>query len=117
MILKYVGLSVLSTLIPKIADEISDALSDAYDNVFGSEEVCTPVEPKKSRKRHDTTKITQHQASFIRNYHENFDGTGHEHAKHLNEEFGLNKSTSFYARIWSKNFDVNSLKEVGGARL
>ena len=104
MILKTLGLNVLSALLPQVIDSATNWATETYDSVFGADK----IEPKKrTRKKYDTTKITVDNAIYIRWYRANHNGTIEEHTAFLNKELGLNKST--YARIWHKDFDIDSL--------
>ena len=91
--LKFLGVTAATTILPKLFHKIGDSLSDTYDSVFNKkkeEVVQTTV-----RKKHDNTKFTRQMAMTIRHHHfVNDSGTGAEHTEELNKILGLNKSRS-----------------------
>ena len=107
MVLKYVGVSMLGSLLPRLLDKISDIASDLYDKVTEPD----VDEPKRqARKKVDTRRITTDQALYVKEYRDNNEGTWNEHTVHLNELFGLDKSNSYYFRVWKKPLNELKLK-------
>ena len=87
-------------------------ITDWFSSLFGSDDE-PEVKPTKTRKKPDNTFINTDQKRFIREAfeaHEAYNAslprpmrkTQNELRDELNEILGLNKSTSSYRRIWSK---------------
>ena len=106
MILKTLGLNVLSALLPQVIESATNWASETYDSVFGADK---DVKPASKPKQYDTRKFTVDNAIYIRWYHDNHKGTQYEHVEFLNRELGFNKSRGSYSRIWAKDFDIDSL--------
>ena len=108
--MKFLGVTAISALMPKIADTVGEAVNDLYHRMFGEEEEILS-EPSVPRKKHDCTKFTYQMGEYIVALHNNSNKQGKEKAEILNRTFGLNKSVASYARIWHKDFDINTLPE------
>ena len=112
----------ITVAIPKLIDAAADRLS----KLFFNEDPPLPHQPRRRsgpRKKRDTAPITRQQHDFVckmeevwrfqnanRKPDEPFK-TKDELTDYLNEKLHLNKSRTFYARIWNGQTDREKLLE------
>lgn len=99
---------------------ITDYISKTCSSWFGSDEV---IEPKKTRKSPDRTRITQSQYDYIVQAKKRFEDKARflpasdrprkqVLVDDLNRVLGLNKSYRYYQRIWSGDLKREECPQV-----
>ena len=117
MITNLISKIAISTILPKF-------LEDTYEYLFGDEKE-EPVKKKyskrtkpeyKSRKKYDGTKITKADFDTIKKMHKKWKATKSTNritsellVQDINRDLGLNKSCSFYAKIWNNKIKRSTL--------